>query len=244
MSLKKCRECSVMVSESAKVCPSCGIKKPGKGGNERKWGVALLALLVIGSVVNIGRGQKGFVYEPEDTSRPECQVTMRNGVLSKRACDLVELCKDRAFYAKKAQQAKTLDDQISATSSLRDVAMWLTDYDPDDVEAVCSGTYGKEKPALNTATAPTDSEAPAQVAKKVMVTFSCSTEPAQLFPTGKIFGAKEFLAVMDQNCIGAHLDKDGEASLSWSGREFILATQVFSPGTDAEKFMINSVRPD
>lgn len=51
MALTKCRECGSSVSTSAKSCPSCGIRKPGKkpGGFATAIALIIILLMIIGS---------------------------------------------------------------------------------------------------------------------------------------------------------------------------------------------------
>lgn len=242
MALKKCRECQVLVSDSAKVCPHCGIKNPGKASRGKFWGGVLIAAFVIGSV---SKGFKGPDVSTENAVlRPECQVKKANGEMDPRACDLVELCKDRTFYEKKVSEAKTADELVEARGALGDVMMWLSAYKVEDQIAVCSGTYGKKTPLVKEVNknAKVESQEIEVVAKKSVKTFPCSSEPSKYFPVGKIYSAEEFFSLIGGNCPGAQLDQDGEASLSWGGRVYTLVAQAFSSGSGGGKYMVSSVR--
>lgn len=55
MALVKCRECGEQVSKTAKTCPHCGVKKPGRGGIGLG-GIVLLAgtLFVVAAIYGSG----------------------------------------------------------------------------------------------------------------------------------------------------------------------------------------------
>jgi hypothetical protein len=51
MALRQCRECGAMVSTRARVCPRCGINRPGKSRSWIEYVFASLGFIVIGLVI-------------------------------------------------------------------------------------------------------------------------------------------------------------------------------------------------
>lgn len=113
MALGNCRECGKQVSTEAKACPNCGAKAPVR--KPRRWLWVLGGLLLLGALVRpaskVGTDQEvksnAVAMSPQVKSKPtkvlpsECLVRKANGLLDERERDLVELCKDRAFFTKR-----------------------------------------------------------------------------------------------------------------------------------------------
>jgi hypothetical protein len=56
VALVPCRECGKNVSTSADVCPHCGVKRPGKKGEDIAMGIGIaVLLLVFGYLIYTGK---------------------------------------------------------------------------------------------------------------------------------------------------------------------------------------------
>ncbi len=67
MPMTICRECKSSVSDAAKICPACGIKRPGKRGSRSLW--------IVGS---IGAAIALFNLIPTPSPRPRTRIDVAN----------------------------------------------------------------------------------------------------------------------------------------------------------------------
>ncbi|MGO2258570.1 MAG: hypothetical protein ACTH5S_12325 [Hafnia alvei] len=90
MAMTTCKECKKEVSDSAKVCPHCGVKKPGE-----RWWHALAGLAV---VIVVGTGLYWYFGDDEATpaktvAAKECKANDSTCIFEKNWIQVSKLCR-------------------------------------------------------------------------------------------------------------------------------------------------------
>lgn len=151
MALTQCKECQKPVSTEASSCPHCGaaVKRKSIG-----FGTGIVLLFVVGFLAmkidtslrsNNSSAASLPVAAPAKTVNPYCGNKKKNGTIDSRTCDLSELCKDWAFFKKKALESNAKGDKSAtydAQKSFAAVNINLSEYKDEDVSA-CLASNGR-----------------------------------------------------------------------------------------------------
>lgn len=230
MGLLKCRECRELVSTEARSCPNCGVKKPTKTKGQTPWWAIVLTVAVIGAVVQTGKRSSEVAPELSGTSSPECQVMKADGRPGDRECDLVELCKDRAFWIRKVRDSGELEEGYKATKNLEKTNAWIAEFRPEDVSAVCSGTYKRPQPPQTVAVKSATSDG------------TCSEPPIATLPVGQQIKSSELANTLDRVCPGASFNSDQTVTIKWEGKQYqVISSKLPFDGVEA-RYEITAIK--
>ena len=235
MALVNCRECGKAVSDTAKICPSCGIKSPVPKTPKKKMPDSTKKLLLGGFIVALGFTLFNGVSKPQRSidssivkteSTGNCNIPMKNGVMSDRACDLVELCKDLHFTNRRATQFYLdgkIADQRKAEGEAVKILGWLAAYDSNDVMRVCEPDKYAKLEAQDRQIA----------ASKLNVDNGISENenhknpnPLLVFVVGSNLSKSALTDLLNQNFPGSVIDGDGSILVVSEGVKYKIKTKL------------------
>lgn len=191
----------------------------------------LLAVLGIGASVVTHVAKQGSggsqVSVTAKTNDAACNVKKADGRPGDRECDLVELCKDAAFYNRKVQEFAAEGDRTKAAEAQADLLKtlgWMGEYRHEDIANVCGGR------------APSSVQTPVPVGSTTgdmgLTVGTCNAPPGDILTTSHATPMDDFSKLLKERCTGAELRADGSVSLGYRGRTYLVETKTSGAGGD------------
>ena len=241
VALISCRECGVKVSSDAKICPSCGIKKPAPK-KKSKLLLLLLGIFAVGAIaIKPIEERKQAKRLEAQAANPNCKIPKANGQLAARPCDLVTLCED--LHRTKQRVADTFgklrntiikNESDSSEAGIdieaKDRKAWNAAQDDDKAltKEILTYQFGDIKrvcPFQLTEALRTEVESkPNQttpVTSSVPTTEGCDKSPLDFFEIGQQVTNEEFSTLIAKRCRNAQVT-EGNANLSWEGARWVV----------------------
>ncbi len=257
MALTECVECGKSVSTRAASCPHCGAvqgdrttvgvgtqKQPAARYSFKRVVLWVLAGFVGLSIVStlVSRSIKDGRVASAPVREAGCDVRKADGSAPDRDCDLVELCKDAKHFNRKFEQAALKGDMAERNSAgvqIKKIVVWLSEYRPQDVAAVCDG---KAVPDAATPAPVVATGTPSAARATSLPIGACSAAPLEVFPVGYAFTDSELQRELAQKCPGAALGPDGQIAVIWMDKAYSVETAGHREPNGVLIHLVRSIR--